>query len=239
MDLTGYPELTNPACPWTPLREWGGLPNVKWCEETLCSWVAEPANTWSNVAFLVTALVLFVVTRKETNRTERFWPTATFWVGVSSLVYHASVTFVLQVFDFFGMYFFFGLVLLLNLVRLEVLAKERLFKALWTSIIGLTVFTVVVAKVGLPVQGIVFVMLLAGVATEVLATMKRKTQVRWFLAALVTIVVAAGFSGSDVSRRWCDPHDHVFQGHAIWHVLNAVGIGLAFVHYRQFKALFP
>lgn len=239
MDISGYPELTNPSCPWTPLREWGGLPNVKWCEETLCSWIAEPANTWSNLAFLVTAAVLFAVTRKETSRTERFWPVATFWVGTSSLVYHASVTFVLQVFDFFGMYFFFGLVLALNFIRLGVLTKERLFKVLWTSIIGLTVFTVVVAKLNLPVQGIVFVLLLGGVATEIAATVKHKTQIRWFLGALLVIVVAAAFSGSDVSRRWCDPSSHVFQGHAIWHVLNAIGIGLAYVHYRQFKAQFP
>ena len=73
MDVSAYPQLTNPACPWTPMRELGGLPNVKWCEDTLCSWVSEPANTWSNLAFLVTAAVLFQATRKETSRTERFW----------------------------------------------------------------------------------------------------------------------------------------------------------------------
>ncbi|MBE2254306.1 MAG: ceramidase domain-containing protein [Myxococcus sp.] len=239
MDLSGYPQLTNPECPWSPLREWGGLPNVKWCEETLCSWVSEPANTWSNLAFLVTAAVLYFATRKETSRTERFWPVATFWVGVTSLVYHASVTFVLQVFDFFGMYFFFGLIILLNLIRLGVVAKAALFKLLWSTIIGLTVFTVVVAKLNLPVQGIVAVMLFGALGTEVAATLKHRTQVRWFLAALLFIAVAAAFSGSDVSRRWCDPTDHVFQGHAIWHVLDAIGIGLAYVHYRQFKAQFP
>ncbi len=239
MDLSGYPQLTNPACPWSPMREWGGLPNVKWCEETLCSWVSEPANTWSNLAFIVTAVILFVVTRKETSRTERFWPVAAFWVGMTSLAYHASVTFVLQVFDFFGMYFFFALVLLLNLIRLGVVAKASLFKLLWGAIIGLTVFTVVVAKLNLPVQGIVGVLLLGGLATEAAATLKHRTQVRWFLGALFFIAIAAAFSASDVSRRWCDPSDHVFQGHAIWHVLNAVGIGLAYVHYRQFKATFP
>ncbi len=239
MDVSAYPQLTNPACPWTPMRELGGLPNVKWCEDTLCSWVSEPANTWSNLAFLVTAAVLFQATRKETSRTERFWPLATFLVGISSLVYHASVTFLLQVFDFFGMYFFFALVLLLNLVRLGYVQKTALFKLLWGSIIALTAFTVVVAKLNLPVQAIVAVLLLGGVATEAIATLKHKTQVRWFLGALALIAVAGVFSASDVSRRWCDPTDHVFQGHAIWHVLNAFGIGLAYVHYRQFKAQFP
>ncbi|MCA2981005.1 MAG: ceramidase domain-containing protein [Myxococcaceae bacterium] len=239
MDLTAYPNLTRPECPWGPVREWGGLPNVKWCEETLCAFVAEPANTWSNLAFLVTAVVLFAVTRKETSRTERFWPVAAFWVGATSFAYHASVTFVLQVFDFFGMYFFFSLVLLLNLVRLGKLSKERLFPTLWACIVGLTALTVVVAKASLPVQGIIAVMLLAGIVTEAWATVTQKTQVRWFLGALAFIGVAGAFSAADVSRRWCDPADHLVQGHAIWHVLNAVGIGLAYVHYRQFKARFP
>ncbi|MBS1150037.1 MAG: hypothetical protein H6Q89_1735, partial [Myxococcaceae bacterium] len=44
-NFDGYPNLLNPECPWVPLRQWGGLPNVKWCEETLCQWVAEPTNT--------------------------------------------------------------------------------------------------------------------------------------------------------------------------------------------------
>lgn len=238
MDLTGYPEVTNPACPWTPVREWGGLPNVKWCEETLCSWVSEPANTWSNLAYLVVAALIFLATRSSTSRTERFWPTAAFWVGVTSLVYHMSVTFLLQVFDFFGMYFFFGLVLLLNLIRLGVLSKERLFVVLWSSIAGLTAFTVVVAKLSLPVQGIVVVLLGATLVTEAIASARSRPRLVWFFVCLAFITVAGLFSASDVSRRWCDPHDHVFQGHAIWHVLGAVAIYAAFRHYRQFTAQF-
>ncbi len=239
MDLSTYPQLTNPQCPWSTLRTWGGLPNVKWCEETLCGWISEPANTWSNVPFLVTAAVLWWFTRKETSRTERFWPVAAFLVGVSSLVYHASVTFVLQVFDFFGMYCFFALVVLLNLVRLGVVAKQRLFAVLWASVASLTVLTVVIAKLSLPVQGIIVVLLVGTVVTEAGAFMKQRGQLRWFGSALAFIAVAAVFSGSDVSRRWCDPSDHLLQGHAIWHVFNAVGIGLAYLHYRQFRALFP
>ncbi len=70
-----YPNITNPECVWTPLREWGGLPNVKWCEETLCGVIAEPANTWSNLAYLVVAAWLWWFTRKDESRTLRFWAT--------------------------------------------------------------------------------------------------------------------------------------------------------------------
>ncbi len=240
-NFDGYPNVLKPECPWVPLREWGGLPNVKWCEETLCEWVAEPTNTWSNLAFLVAAAVLWWVTRKDTSRTVRFWAPATFWVGITSLVYHASVTFVTQVFDFWGMYFFFGLVLILNLVRMGSLTKERMFPVLWAVIFGLTALTVVVAKAGLPVQGIIALMLVGILVTEFIATKRSTTPLthRYLFGSLALIFVAGVFSASDASRRWCDPTNHIFQGHAIWHVICAAGISVAFLHYRQFRAAFP
>jgi hypothetical protein len=236
----GYPNLLNPDCPWTPLRQWGGLPNVKWCEETLCSWVAEPANTWSNLAFLVAAAWLWQLTRKDPERTQRFWAQATFWVGTASLVYHASVTFVTQVFDFWGMYFFFGLVLLLNFVRLGKLPSAKLFPVLWLSIGALTLLTVGVAKLGLPVQGIIGLLLLGILVTEALASRRAQGTVahRYLFGALGVIFVAALFSAADGARVFCTPANHVIQGHAIWHVLNGVGIVLAHFHYRQFRAQF-
>ena len=41
-------QMQNPhgvGCPWHSITETWGAPNVKWCEETLCQWISEPANT--------------------------------------------------------------------------------------------------------------------------------------------------------------------------------------------------
>ncbi len=238
MDTSAYPALLDPSCPWVPLREWGGLPNVKWCEQTLCAVVAEPANTWSNLAFFVGAVFLWKVNRAETSKTLRFWTTAAIWVGLTSLVYHATVAFVTQVFDFFGMYFYFVLLVLLNLVRLGKLEKDRLFVVLWPAIAFFTGITVIVAKVALPVQGIIVFLLGCVLVTEFLATRKEPCGHGWFYASLAFIFVAATFSASDASRRWCDPADHLFQGHAIWHCLAAVSLCLSLLHYRQFRPKF-
>lgn len=239
-DFANYPNITNPVCTWTPLREWGGLPNVKWCEETLCGVIAEPANTWSNLAYLVVAAGLFFYTRKDTSRTLRFWAPVAFWVGITSGIYHATVTFVFQVLDFWGMYFFFGLVLLLNLVRMGKVNADTFFRTLYITIFALTGFTVLVAKLHLPIQGIVGIMVLLTLVTEVLASRASKVPVnhKWLAGCLVFIAAAAAFSASDASGARCDPHDHLFPGHAIWHVLGSVSIGLAHFHYRQFVNLF-
>lgn len=238
--FTDYPNITNPECVWTPLRELGGLPNVKWCEETLCGVIAEPANTWSNLAYLFVAAWLWWFTRKDESRTLRFWAPVAFWVGLTSFAYHATVSFLTQVFDFWGMYFFFALVLILNLVRMGSLSKERMFPVLWGVIFGLTAITVVVAKLGLPVQGIIGVLLIGTLITEVIASKRASIPVghKYLFGSLALITIAGAFSASDASRAWCDPSSHILQGHAIWHVICATGIALAHVHYRQFRSAF-
>jgi hypothetical protein len=117
----GCENLLRAGCPWVELRHWGGLPNVKWCEQSLCAWIAEPANTWSNLAYVLAAAALFALARRESSRTLRFFAPAALAVGLCSLVYHASVAFATQVLDFFGMYFYFLFLLALNLVRLGAL----------------------------------------------------------------------------------------------------------------------
>jgi len=239
-DWSNYVHLLQQGCPWVPLREWGGLPNVKWCEETLCSVVAEPANTWSNLAYIAVAGVLFFVARKETSKTLRFWAHAAFWVGVSSFAYHATVAFVTQVLDFFGMYFYFLLILGLNLLRMGLVKKDRFFATLWPGILGFTVLTVVVAKVGLPVQGIIMLLIALTLGTEVVASKRSESKIHYgtLVVTLVLITIAASFSAADASRRYCDPNDHIFQGHAIWHVFGAMALGTSYFYYRQFRALF-
>ena len=47
-----------PGCPWFALSELA-RPDIKWCEAPQCSWVVEPANTWSNLFYVAVAFVLW------------------------------------------------------------------------------------------------------------------------------------------------------------------------------------
>ena len=49
-----------PGCPWSG---WAP-PNVQWCEENLCALVTAPANTWSNLAYIVVGLVMWAAARR-------------------------------------------------------------------------------------------------------------------------------------------------------------------------------
>ena len=224
------------GCPWEPLSSFW-LPNVRWCEAQLCSVVVEPANTWSNLAYVFAGLALLWIGARRGDRTLRIFGLAEIVVGVCSFVYHMSFSGVLQVLDFFGMYVFTNLLLGLNLVRLGVLPRRRFWAVYAASVLALTALTVALRFTPFPIQGIVFVLILAIVVTEYLQRPPAPLDRRLFLAALATLSVAAGFSAADFSGAFCDPDDHFVQGHAIWHLLGATSLVFAAFFYRQIPDL--
>ena len=224
-----------PGCPWHALSELR-LPNVDWCELQRCSWVVEPANTWSNLAYVAVGGALWLLARRSPSPHLRFFAPAALLVGLASGIYHASYTFVLQILDFFGMYVFCHLLLTLNLRRLGALDAGSWWPRYWQLVGGTTVLTVALDFQDVPIQGIVFVLIVAVVASE-LWLWRRDPRVRlgFFGLAVGLVTAGAGFSLLDVTRTWCDPTHPFLQGHAIWHVLSALCLLAAYLHYAQLE----
>ena len=224
-----------PHCPWYKLSEIA-KPNVKWCEATQCSWITEPANTWSNLAFVIVGLIIWQMAKRKNQETLRlFGPTAIF-LGACSFVYHMSYTMVLQAFDFIGMFAFIGIILILNLRRLELLSKEKQVKAFIGGVLGLTALFLIFYVTKIPMQIIVAVLVLLVVISEIKA---RKAAANSpspanFIKAIAFLGVALTFTLLDVTRTWCNPSNHFIQGHALWHVFNSVVIYYLYRYYEQF-----
>lgn len=220
------------GCPWHRLSELR-LPNVDWCEAPRCAWVVEPANTWSNVAYVLVGLAMLWFARSSSDTQLRCFGPAAIVVGVCSGVYHASNSFALQILDFFGMYVFCYLLICANLLRAGSLDPGRWWSRYGLLVFGTTVGTVAVDLMGLPIQGIVFGLVLVIVGTEAWA---RRTDprgsLRLFLVAVCSLGVGGVFSVLDATRRWCDP-DSLLQGHALWHVFAAVCLLASFLYYCQ------
>lgn len=233
------------GCPWHGLSQYG-LPNVDWCEAYVCAYVNEPANAWSNLAYVAVALWMLRVLRgvpaDAPNRPalRRFAP-ATILVGAASFVYHATNTHLTQIFDFFGMYVFCFLLLVLNLQRLGWLAAARFPAVFWSAVLGTTAVTFLLARRGAKIQALVALCILEIVVTELLAfraSIRRGARyaLHPFLVSLGLLIAGSVFSVLDVTRTLCDPQNHFFQGHAAWHVLSALSLGAAFWHYRGLGA---
>lgn len=224
-----------PGCPWHDLSQYG-LPNVNWCEETLCAVVNEPANAYSNAAYLVVAVLMWRLgLALRASTLHRFAPAAAL-VGFVSFVYHASNTYVTQVFDFLGMFVFCYLLLLLNAERLGWLTLRGARRVMPLCVLASTALTAAVAPLGFPIQSLIGILILCIIATELLLRRRSAYPLRYFGLSFLLLAAGAACSVIDVSRRMCEPSNHVLQGHAVWHVLSALSLLAAFLHYRQFDA---
>lgn len=233
------------GCPWHELSQYG-LPNVNWCEDFVCAWINEPANTWSNLAYVgVAAWIAVVEARKEGGLPRgplRWFAPVLVLMGLCSGIYHASNVHITQVLDFLGMYLFCFLLLGINGVRLAALSLARL--PLWFAgcVTVATLGTALAVRAGFPIQSFIGILTLALVVTEALlrsrsrAAQKPPAPLRHFFSSLGLLTVAACCSALDVSRTLCDPQNHILQGHAAWHVLSALSLLFAFFHYRQFRS---
>lgn len=231
-----YENPHGPSCPWYPITESQGAPNIKWCEETLCQWISEPANTWSNLGYMIVAvyILFYGIKNKHNFKLLQFGPII-FFMGAMSFFYHQSNFYGSQILDFVGMFFFVGWAKGMNLIRMGKLKEQQLIPF---NLIVATVYTIVMHLMyvtGVKFQMLVLISAFIIIGTEIAAQKIKKTDVKWFLASIGTLVVAFGFSISDGQRIWCDPSQHGWfsQGHALWHWTAAIAMFTIYKHYSQ------
>jgi hypothetical protein len=236
-----YQNPHGPTCPWYDITERVGAPNLKWCEETICQWVSEPSNTWSNIGFLVCGLVIlfYGIKKNHHSNMKQFGPII-FLMGAMSLFYHLSNFYGTQILDFVGMFLFVGWVIGMNLVRL---GKLKSNKVLWFNL-GFCFLNCLIMHVmyltGLKFQALILISGFVIVATEFMARKLIKVHYNWFFASLAILIFAFGFSISDGQRIWCDPSQHGWfsQGHALWHWIGSLAMFTIYMHFSQ-AALSP
>jgi len=227
--------VLNPSCPWYDLRSIR-LPKIKWCEEQLCSWVIEPANTWSNLGYILVGFLMMWLSRSHRSRVLRLYGPAGIAVGVFSLIYHASASFVLQLFDFIGMYLFCYLLIFVNLERLGYRVIRKSLTPYFATVGITTAVTMAVDVTDFPIQGLVLILIAGVFGTELLIWRRSKVRypMKHFWISTLFIGLAACCSLADVKRFHCDPSNHWVQGHALWHILGSIALLFSYFHHRQF-----
>jgi hypothetical protein len=208
---------------------------VKWCEATLCSWVNEPANAWSNLAYVAVALWCAWQWRTTGSRSMGRFAWTIWLVGVFSFTFHATNNFATQLLDFVGMYVLAFLLVASNLHRVGWLKTEQVGPVHVGLTVGCTLLVPVLRHVGFPYQLLVLGAVLVIVGTEVLLS-RRELQPqggRDFWLAVGLMAAAAACSVLDVTRVWCEPDNHWVQGHAAWHGLSALALLFTARHYAR------
>jgi len=226
----GFPGLPTDHV-WHSLGKWGWA-NVDWCEATLMGYVTEPANTFSNLAYVLMGIYFLTKYRSE-HKLLKIYPLAVIALGFLSGFYHATNAWVTQLGDFIGMYLVASIPLLLNLEKLGMKEASQI-KTYITFNLLLPVLTVIGYMINFPIQLMIVVFFAGVILTEFMLIKSSPLEnYKNLLFTLGSFAVAITFSALDASRTMCDPHNHVIQGHALWHVFSSIGLYFAYEYSVQ------
>lgn len=228
---------------WAGWRPASCMPDRCFCEEVRPGGVAQRANTWSSLGFVLVGLLVAGARPASGSGPMDGRPTrahrahdavyafALVAVGLGSMFFHASLTFVGQCVDVMGMYLLATFIVLHNLSRIRTVSP-RAFAASYAAS-NLVLAWMVVERPAL--RRYAFgALLVAAWATERIARRSgRRDLVR---AAVLTILVAFALWVLDITRVACDPGSWL-QGHALWHLLAAVAAGLLHLDHRRERRL--
>ena len=229
-------ELTLPSCPWSGLLQ---SPST-FCEASLCAWIRQPANTWSNLGFVIVGIL--ILNRSKSGTASHF--SGLGWVaivtGIGSAFYHASESRLGGIADYFGMYLGSAYMLTTNLHRLTGW-RSSIRTAIFWSVVFFTLGAMISNEaLARTIYGSVTLVCCLGLETLLYLKNRRTANAadyRWFWVVWLLFTASYIAWKLDESKVMCNPRNHWMNGHALWHILNAVGLYALFLYYRQFKRL--
>ncbi len=213
------------------------------CEAARDALVRQPANTFSNAGFIIAGLAIAV----HAGRPQRIGavltrPLATAMaclvvlLGPASAAMHATQSALGGRLDMLSMYLIAAFALAYATMRW----LRRGAGVLAGMFFGGIVVCELVENLGGPVpvvmtsgNAVFGLLLLAAVALEVAIMRRRQTESRHIYAYASFGALTAAFVIWNITKTWlCDPYSPV-QGHAIWHLLDALAAWFLYRYYAS------
>lgn len=205
------------------------------------SLILQPAASWSSYGYAFAGMLMIVLARGAQWRSgfasgaaQWFGVTAIF-VGLGSVLLHATLTLWGQFFDVTGMYFTSGFMLVCAVARWRDLSQRQAI-GLYVGLVA----ALLAVLYGVPeVRRWLFaVVLIAAIAVEMGLARPLRPGVRtgFYLAGIAAKAAAFTIWNLDQHGVVCAPRS-LFQGHAAWHLLGASALWLTFLYYRSEQRL--
>lgn len=228
--------LSGDVCPWQGLV----YRPAEFCEQSLCGWIRQPGNTWTNIAFLLAGFAILRAARRDGFEHLRGIALIALATGIGSAFFHASETFIGRLFDYGGMYLGAAYMLAVNLRRWRGWSHRAIRIVFWSSAAApllLMTFNDEYARSVYALEGL----FCCGLVEAILFFRQRRigprVQYRWLIGYWIVFLIAFGFWWLDKARLLCDPGNHWISGHGVWHLLNALALYFVYLFYRQFEEL--
>ena len=216
------------------------------CEQS-DGWIKQPANTWSNFGFVLAGLTMawqmslgqFHHASNYFTRTQFtpiFFSSLTILLGPGSMAMHATLTRIGGALDLLSMYLICAFLSAYGIKRFFNIGNSA-FTILFFFIIAVCEWAGMY-KQPVPIfhhlGNVAFaIFIVLGITFEFLNTFVRKFlhQRKWGYYCLASFLAAFSIwnmcpNGSPL----CDPHS-IIQGHAIWHLLDALAVYFLFRFY--------
>ncbi len=217
-----------PECPWSSFLP----PTIKYCEDNLCSYITQPSNTWSNLAFIFVGIYLIILNQKDKLKNLRYIGPIAILTGIASFLYHASFTFLFQFFDLSSMYLFSTMILSINLRRANFITANNQNLAQLALLLSSMGLLYIFKPFGIPIFAL---QVIIGFGLEFFLFKKSNKTFSYSYYKLTIAALAIAFTSwiLDFKRIVCNPMNHLLQGHAIWHIFSSLCFLFLYKFYSQ------
>lgn len=211
-------------CPWTQFEP----ATVNFCEEMLCSWIRCPADTWSNLIYIVVGFIglsWFFKDGEKAKITNVGFIVSAMCVGIGSFLFHMTRTFWGEFLDVGSMFLFSSIFIAANTNRL------------WPKINRGLIYTLsMLASLGIlwkwhPIGINLFIVhVVIFLSLELVWAFRNSS--RWATARScwefyrplafmgIFFFTSLAIWGLDITGVVCNPSLHWISGHAVWHLTN-------------------
>lgn len=204
---------------------------MQFCERTLSGMIKHPADTWTNIGPLVAGIFILIYANRPL---ERLLGAAALWTGLASGYFHATNTILGETLDLSGMFMF-----ILSIAALQQQRSAPQRPGQWALIGGVVLGTLILTALSSistafasPMFAVIVVIVVARGLYDSLLT-------RWAYAMVITFLIAWAFWWLDFTQVVCNPDNHIFTGHGVWHLLNGVVFWCALRHYQSTMPMPP
>ena len=218
-------------CPWSDFDPG----SVHFCEARLCSWVAEPSNAWSSVAYVLIGLVMLIQALRPVVLPRSIAVAAAqIMIGLGSFFFHSSGIFWGELVDQVGMFMLSALILAFSAAQARGFGPGRTVAIYAGLLVASTLMMLVIRPIGIPLFALQLgVALVWQLSLYRAAGPAERLSYRPFFIGLGIFLVSFAIWLTDITGLVCNPDNHFITGHAIWHVLNAISVVFLGVFYRE------
>jgi len=223
-------EVIASHCPWYGFYKAWGAPDIHYCEALVCGIVNSPSLAFSNFLYIVLGLISYSQVAHKCRKLS----IVLILMGICSFFYHSTNNGFTQFFDLFAIYIFLSLVYYFNKIRMNDKNTDYLF----IPLIILSASFFIFRMLGIPVQFTVGLFAPYLVYQEVKQIKQDYRLSASYFYSIALLVLATISNALDVTKVACNPDNHFFQFHSLWHILSALGVYFYIKHLDELQKQF-